>query len=474
MLGKEITSELDYLPVQFYSPYERDMHGKMSWPLLYDLTREYFPNTPYKEIVKETFTEVSPGPKVCLIPVDRRPNFDDKWGAENYAWSEGLQTHHFDPYTAPFHKHVLWCKDNDVKVYFDYSWEVIHPFKSFGKEFPNLVDYMKKYDIKVLGHWESKFNDFFDPHVYRLDKDFESLVQPTNELFEFEFRSKMWANNVASQYEIDTWPRKLHEKQYRFVSLVGDMTKEKNIHMVSEMDRRGLWDGGWWHGIKKDYLGRTYHERYYKDIENRMLKKERNGKIRKRKIDPSLNHLYENFDKYCKFNPYELREDIFKRSQHRRLEREIARGQLKVNHPDERKVPDVLNQGKLSIIMETQAYPFFYTEKTFKHIWAENAFVFGGVPFINKCFASKGYQIFDELFDYSFEDYQGMNIEKETGGYVHEVINNRLVDQLEKITHETFMDNAKSIEEKTQYNKYYFLKRTCTDSFIKWLEKLFL
>lgn len=461
--GQRIFADQCYVPVQFYVPYGLKQPGQ-----IIQLINEYFPDA--KRFVSETFSQVSAGPKVCIIPVDERPELNDEFGYENYSWLGALQTHHFDPHKAPFHKHVVWCKDNDIKVYFDYCWEAIHPFKDFKYEFPLLLQYMKKYDIKILGHWESKFNDFYDPEHFKLDKNFESRVQPVDRLFEFEFRSKMWWHDDARPYEIDTWPRKLHEKQYRFVSLVGDMCKEKNIHIVSEMDRRGLWDDGWWHGIKKDYLGRSMHKKYYKDIENRLARAVEEGKPK----DPSIKHLHANFDKYCKFNPYELRDDIYKRWKHRELEKHIAGGALEVDNIHERKVPDLLNEGKLSIIMETHQYPFFYTEKTYKHIWAENAFVFGGVPFINKCFAAKGYQIFDELFDYSFEDYQGMNICHQTGGYVHEVINNRLCDQLEKITHETFMDNAKSIEEKTQYNKYHFLKRTCTDSFVQWLEKLFL
>ena len=78
---------------------------------------------------------------------------------------------------------------------------------------------------------------------------------------------------------------------------------------------------------------------------------------------------------------------------------------MKISTHAERRIPQELYDSHFAINVETGHYPWFYTEKTFKYIVAKVPFLsFGGSYHSSGLRRYLGFQRFEELFDYSFEE----------------------------------------------------------------------
>ena len=111
-------------------------------------------------------------------------------------------------------------------------------------------------------------------------------------------------------------------------------------------------------------------------------------------------------------------------------------------------LPKEYMYGALDIVLETITYDFFVTEKTIRPILTEKPFVVFSCKGFHKKMKDYGFEMFEELIDYSFDDVDDNNLRFEM-----------LFDQLLKVK-DTFTPeeiNEKTAE-KTKYNYELFLK----------------
>ena len=121
--------------------------------------------------------------------------------------------------------------------------------------------------------------------------------------------------------------------------------------------------------------------------------------------------------------------------------------------------------------------PSYHTEKTMKPIYAQLPFIIyarpheghkNGEPNVlnsNRRIKKLGYEIFEEVFDYSFED-KGLTAEGMMDEFIKELI--RVKKEGRKIWEQP------SIKEKVRYNHYLLLKRASTEEMMNYLYKLCL
>lgn len=383
-------------------------------------------------------------PHIAIIGFDKKFAGEWKtWFYDAFALTTLPEYHNQTFDNNPMHEHILWCYNHNIPVYLDESWEVLYTIFLNSDKIDHAYEYFKKYNVKMLCHFQKDIQKYYTNCTY--NKKADELFIDTSDLFEFELRGRLFNNQFARQFEIDYYPKRLEETNYTFGSLIGDITKPKNIVLKSEMYRKGLFDNGYCYNINKEYLGRKTHLEYKKRVTSKYLLSKWDSVVKEHSYED--NHpLYETFIRH--------------------MESDNGR----VDNTAERKIPPFLNDCLLHIICETHTYPFFYTEKTYKSILAGVPFVFYGAPFLNTEFAKKGYKIFDEIWDYSYE--QGPF--EDFNNYWFESTIETFIKQLQNLHDRTIiLDNSKSIQEKVDYNRYLFLKRTTRDSMILWLKKLF-
>tara|TARA_B100000925_G_C21691290_1_gene338295 strand:- start:87 stop:563 length:477 start_codon:yes stop_codon:yes gene_type:complete len=140
--------------------------------------------------------------------------------------------------------------------------------------------------------------------------------------------------------------------------------------------------------------------------------------------------------------------------------------------PERRISPQMIDSECYVVFENTYAY---HTEKTIKPIYAQLPFIIFAPPYdlnkkdipnllnANARLKKHGYEIFEEVFDYSFED-KG-NTEDMMDEFIKELI--RVKKEGRKIWQQP------SVKEKIRYNHYLLLKRASTEEMMKYLYKLF-
>ena len=123
----------------------------------------------------------------------------------------------------------------------------------------------------------------------------------------------------------------------------------------------------------------------------------------------------------------------------------------------ERRIPQELYDSHFAINVETSLNPWFYTEKTFKYIIAKIPFLsYGGYYFSSGLRRNYGFERFEEIFDYSYEE---TAIPGNRYCLIEGILEN--VKRLKKEPVSIF--NQPSVKEKLDYNESLFYKLTTID-----------
>lgn len=316
------------------------------------------------------------------------------------------------------HQRIAWCVENNfTRIFLDLSWEVTYPFIVA----PELSKVLRKYpQVKLLTHYEKHITNWFPKSQKKWGK-LEKQIVNIDRFFEFEIRARQHTEMYSDKLEF--FNRSVYDKQYRFGSLIGDLKKGKNVYFNASMHMSNLWKKGWWYGLNKPNRLELY------------------------KTDPT-NHIeqyiYDNYDYLTTPKTYDI----------------------DPNNRAERNIPPFMNNCLVYIICEALGYPFFFTEKTYKAILAEVPFIFNGSQWQNKAFKSKGYEIFDNIFDFTYEKddhWDHMWYEKSSDNFINE---------LKKINKPFMVAHNEVITEKINHNRIHFLKRTTGKSLLKYLNRL--
>ena len=129
----------------------------------------------------------------------------------------------------------------------------------------------------------------------------------------------------------------------------------------------------------------------------------------------------------------------------------------------ERRIPQGVYDSHCSVISECSWHAHFYTEKTWKHVMAEMPFIIHASAGINEGITQFGYELYDEVFDYNFNDKYHPNIEQS-----HWCI----VDNINNLKDNRSVFDSPSVKDKTRLNRDNLLRRTTLDRFIKEIENL--
>lgn len=365
------------------------------------------------------------------------------------------------PVTSRYYSNALTIEDLDLSVdkhfidiasnkgircVIDYSWEA-----SSIKHIANYEFYKRNekliqdYDIQLLSNTSSETN-----HKLNSGKDF-FLKFP---MFSYEVRSTNAHRNM--HYHLNTSICLKEQKKYFFNLFAGDIDKFKNIVTMASFYRRGLEK----HSAFSAILGHndSQIDKYDKEF----------GFYKDATVhypDPDTKSTFE----YLKENEDKILH------KHLPFERYEGDPNFDVNFGGsgylERRIPQVAHESHMWCVMETlSAHDIIHhTEKTFKPISVGHPFMVLGSANENKDLKRYGYELYDEIINYDFEEphkddpavFSWFAIEK----YFNEV--ERLIKEGPGIFYQ------KSVLEKVEWNKHNFQKQTTRDALQKNLTELF-
>ena len=381
-----------------------------------------------------------------------------------------------------------WCLDNHIKPVIDDCWEVGDPFSRlyetrFGK---TQKDYLVKNNIKIIAqippiHHKFKWDNKIDT-CFQFDTD-DIFINFDNFFYLTRYQHQTFNNN----FKMRTYPTFYKNKKYLFTALMGDILKHRNTALLGHLYYNNLIDENCFYS---SILNKNVN--YDADIPEKWKDEitqwcERTGEDRNNwddfQDDTTIeveNYVNENKEKIFKHKSFD---DNYKNIEPDApiLPCQGAKGsdplfsldEEVIEIPDnsmisERRIPQELYDSHFAINVETMDHPFFFTEKTFKHIIAKVPFItYGGSYFSKGLKEHHGFERFEEIFDYSYED----EIPKNTrcGKYIKGIVDN--VKRLKKEPVSIF--SQPSVREKLDYNEYIYFKMTTDIEVQKAVEKLF-
>ena len=331
-----------------------------------------------------------------------------------------------------------------IRCIIDYSWEAssvndITSYK-FWKRNERII---QDYDIQFLSNTSSDIN-----HKLNSGKDF-FLNFP---MFSYEVRSTNATANI--DYHLNTSMCLKEHKKYFFNLFIGDIDKFKNILTLASYYRRGLKESSVYSAVlgHNDNMIDMYEDRLR--THEAMFARHPIPDVNK-----TIEYLIQNEDdiihKHLPFERYEGNPNFDVNS----------RGSGHV----ERKIPQVAHESHMWCVVETLSTTdiIHHTEKTFKPISAGHPFMVLGSINQNKDLKKYGYELYDDIINYDFEEpcisnmFRYNAIEK----YFNEV--ERLIKEGPGIFYQ------KSVLEKVEWNKHNFQKQTTRDALQLELAELF-
>ena len=346
-------------------------------------------------------------------------------------------------------KYIKKAYDAGMKCVIDYSWEAT-PINVGRLDFWKInEDIIQKYEIQLLSNASSQSN-----FKLKSGKDFFLRFN----LFQYEVRKTNSYKNI--DYHLNTYSCRKEDKKHFFNFFVGDINKFKNVLIMASYFKRNLDK----HSIYSSVIGsnthsiKLYHAHLMHYMENLSNKQ---GYIQQDILD-TFSYLEEHEDEIIAHMPFERYEGF----------PEFDVNGSNGSNSNERRIPQLAHECHLWGVVETLCIPdvIHHTEKTFKPISIGAPFMILGSKNQNTDLKRFGYEIFDEIIDYSFEheetnvswlDYTGTITEK----YFDEM--ERLIKEGPEIFY------IPSVKEKYEWNKYNFEKLTTKDNLEKELKLLF-
>lgn len=346
---------------------------------------------------------------------------------------------------------IKFAVDNNMHVYIDYSWEEVNlnTFKNLNL-YTNDWKFIKDNNIKLLcnnsHHRELKNMYDLTGKKFPLE-DYEDFFVPFD-LFPYNVRAWKHAHNKT--YQMSTAPILGNDRKYFFSMFLGEIRKTKNVMLKAELLKRNL-----------DKVS-AYSSFLGTNLADEVRFKEQHLNLKEHFGDnhPMLKYMNEHND------------DIIKHELFERYDTVKGRPDDRFDNVRERRMPQVAYDSHLYLAPETQASwnNCFYTEKTYKPIAAGLPFIILGSYRQNAILNEyHGYEIFDEIIDYSFDNISILNVYDYHLKYTYEVF-----DELERLIKEgPSIFYKRSVRDKVLYNQNLFLNRTKTSALYDDIKRTF-
>ncbi len=379
---------------------------------------------PYKEkILGEDKIDIN-DVNVMLIPVATSTNF---------KYSEYL-------------KLIEKCTDLGIQCFIEHTWEIwpVCSISLYEKDtIINYVDHMKEHNVKIISNKEDRRGDNLkDDNVVEL---FDNLIVHFSQ-FKYNTRiEQIEMNHHNRRFKMDTHFIARKNKKYNFTALCGSIAKRRNSLLFASLHKRGLLnDSNFWTIINRK-----------RDIEiSGLWMNDKEGLI---ELHPLFEYYFNNKD-----------DIVVERMCDEIIDNEIDG----LPEWQERRIPQQYYDSHFSLCIETTREQCFFTEKLYKPISIGLPFLIFGSPYQNTILKDTyGYQIFDEVWDYSFEKQIGgseNNLQAEINyieAFTAEI--NRTV----KESHSLFYQP--SVIDKAEHNRELFEKSTTRNCLIEDLNRIF-
>ena len=359
---------------------------------------------------------------------------------------------------------IQLATDKGIQCYLDYSWEFLninseHWFRSGSGDLLDNLDHMREHNVKII----TNFEDYrsaelkFDHMITHLDEFIVRFDQ-----FKYDTRiNHIQMKRDNRLFKMDSHYTARKNKKYNFTALCGSVAKKQNSLLFAGLHRAGLLNGTNFWTIINNVRDQDIHGRWTKDpkVVEQLIRAE----------DPIFKYFFDNKDKI-----------LVERFHEEESATDFELGYEYVPTHRERRIPQQYYDSHFSLTIETCMSRAFFTEKTYKPVSIGLPFLIYGSPYQNTVFKDTyGYEIFEEVWDYSFERPFGEgifsaamsgtfwweNMVSMTNGYIAEI--DRMAEESDTIFYQP------SVIEKTEHNRELFEKTTTRKALLVDLSRLF-
>lgn len=342
-------------------------------------------------------------------------------------------------------KNIKWALDNNLKIILDFSKEMAGNstanwmIKNIALFETGLVKLLTNYKHKDTWFWD--LNSDYNLSQYIIDSNY----------FEYDTRANyFWPNNIS--WNLKTYP--VENKKYIYNMLIGDIYKPPNSFLYGRLLQNNLKDCGFVTTI----IEKIEHKVNANFFDTLMWTNRWDHKTNSRKkvLDENDQLWFkENKEKILVHQPAEGPEVSPEMRAERRWFQQQNESHITyiLEASPERWIPSL---GDENIDSQNN----FFTEKTFKPIMHGSPFFImqGRQNKLLKHFY--GYELYDELFDYSVEDTDTWNTI------------NAVMDQIKHFKQHGIDTENKIIKEKVRYNQDLFMKRSSRESLENDLQRI--
>lgn len=276
---------------------------------------------------------------------------------------------------------IKWCDDNGITVIYNNSWESLEfclP-KNNIQEIQDIIP--KKFKI---------FCNFLNGDIKLNDPTITPFLKYAVDVMFFP----MYLGFQMELMKHDTWnvinPSKTIERKYLFSLLCGEIRKPHRYITLAGLMAENLLADSFYTTFLRN------HNEIDEDLNNPLFPSDDFINNKKHLQDfKYYNYLNDNY--YDKIMVNKLFDFPYTGSN------EVSIGVV----DEDFRIPIQMHESYFNIVFESfenEALCFF-TEKTFKPMLAEMPFIICGTLYQNQHLKSLGFEIFPEIFDYSFEDF---------------------------------------------------------------------
>ena len=329
---------------------------------------------------------------------------------------------------------IKWCDDNGITVIYDHSWESLRLCipKNNIQEIKNIIP--KKFKI---------FCNFI--------KGDTQLNNPIFSYFKKYAVDVMWfPMYLGYQMELmkdDNWnvinPSKTIERKYLFSLLCGEIRKPYRALTLA-----GL--------MAEDLLANSFYTTFLRKHGDHF---NLNDEDSNNSVYPSDKWPTAFIDHYKDFKYYNyFKDNYYNKIRINKLfdipsinhNNEIGEVLLTVDDDEDFRIPIQMHESYFNIVFETMSFTdlCFFTEKTFKPMAAKKPFIICSTLYQNQYLKSLGFEIFPEIFDYSFE-----NRESKIDQYYFQYIEG-FIAEIKRVSEQPLsIFDQPSVLEKIKHNK---------------------
>lgn len=339
-------------------------------------------------------------------------------------------------------EYIKKAYDAGMKCVIDYSWEAPPIIMTHINFWKTNKDIIQKYEIQLLSNVSSEEN-------FKLESGKDFFLKFN--LFQYEVRKTNSYQNI--DYHLNTHTCRKEDKKHFFNFFVGDINKFKNVLAMASYFKRNLDK----HSVYSSVIGSNTHS--IKLYQGALIRYEEHLDAREdvcQDILDTFNYLEDHEDEIIAHMPFERYEGF----------PEFDVNATLGSNSNERRIPQLAHECHLWGVVETLSMynTIHHTEKTFKPISVGLPFMILGSRNQNADLKRFGYEIFDEIIDYSFEQETTWTMAGATEKYFDEM--ERLIKEGPEIFY------IPSVKEKCEWNKYNFEKLTTKDNLEKELKLL--